>query len=169
LWEIELGGCRVRVRFSFLLVNSLIFLVRDPALIWGFYAVCLLHELGHVLAAELTGGRVTGIDLRWTGFFMTVSRQRIPALWQEILVLLSGPAVNLLMAVLLYFQGATGSLFRVSLWEGLLNLLPFSGLDGGAALELFALGRPNERALLRLIGMAKIAAAGGILAAVCLL
>ncbi|MBQ8961814.1 MAG: M50 family metallopeptidase [Ruminococcus sp.] len=170
MWKIVLGRCTVRVRFSFMLLSALLFLLRDPVLIRGFCAGSALHELGHVLAAYLTGGRISSVELRGTGVLMTVRRDRLPSLGQELFVLLSGPAVNLLMAAELYLRGAVGSALLIQLWQGLSNLLPFPGLDGGAALELLIMGRPDERALLRLIWAVRAAAAAGIvLAAVYLL
>ena len=153
------------MRFSFLMLGAVLFLLRDPGLIWGFSGICAAHELGHILAARLTGGRISSVELRGTGVLMTVSRDHLAGTAAELFVLLSGPAVNLLTALGMYIAGERGSLLRLSLWTGAANLLPFSGLDGGSALELLVSGRPDERRLLRWISVLRAAAAAGIVLA----
>lgn len=152
------------MRFSFLLLGALVSLLKEPGLVAGFCTACVLHEAGHVIAARLTGGRISLVELRGSGILMTVSRDCLAGTAGELLVLLSGPAVNLLTAGILYLLGSRGALFLLSLWEGGLNLLPFSGLDGGAALELLVRGRPDEYILLRRINVLRWGTAGAIAA-----
>lgn len=134
---------RIRIRFTFLLFNAVLFIFRDAGLIFEFYAVCLLHELGHLAALKLTGGELRMVELSGIGIRITAS----PAadIKRGAAVLLSGPAVNLLMYALLSFSGNSGRLAELSLAAGLFNLLPFSSLDGGALLDMLAEGSPHER------------------------
>lgn len=62
-------------------------------------------------------------------------------------VLLSGPAVNLILYAILTVCKIGGLLPVFNLAEGLFNLLPYSMLDGGAVLNLIAEGSTHEHCL----------------------
>lgn len=139
---------KINIKFSFLLFNALMFMFRESRLILGFYIACLIHEAGHIIAVRLTGGDVQQIDFSWTGIKMTASPPA--SLKAGLLVQLSGPAANLLTFLVLILAGNTGYLAIFSLAEGLFNLLPYSFLDGGAALDMLAEGAVNEPLLRKL-------------------
>lgn len=71
-------------------------------------------------------------------------------------VLLSGPAVNILLFTMLKAFGATGSFAMVNFAAGLYNLLPFSCLDGGALADVFITGTIHEREWRKLLTIFKI-------------
>lgn len=147
----------IKIKFSFIAFNALIFLLREPEMIFGFYAACMLHELGHAIAIFASGGAINRIELSCFGIKITADQPKSPV--SGIIILLSGPAVNLLTYFLLEISGADGYLSIYSLAEGLFNLLPYSFLDGGAVLELIAEGSPHERILHRFYFILKVAAA----------
>ena len=90
---------RVRVGFSFLLFNGLLFLFCGGKMIFSFYSVCLLHELGHLAALRLTGGELRRAELSFFGIKMVAA----PAadIGRGAVVLLSGPTANLLLYAVL--------------------------------------------------------------------
>ncbi len=133
----------IKVKFTFLLFNAIIFIFRDSSLIMGFYAACLIHEAGHVAAIYLTGGRVLTVEFGWTGIKMTASPPKNVRC--AVFVQLSGPVANLLTFLFLTASGKPGYFAVFSLAEGLMNLLPYRFLDGGAALELLAESSKHER------------------------
>ncbi len=101
-------------------------------------AVC--HELGHYLALRRLGASVKHLRICIWGAEMEVAGEEHLSYGGELLAVLAGPAVNLLLAVVLgmagecaedlyLFAGAHGVL-------GLFNLLPVRPLDGGEALWL---------------------------------
>lgn len=136
---------RIKVRFSFLLFNALFFMFRSTEMIASFYAVCLLHELGHLAAMYLTGAELRSAELSFFGIKITAAS---PANRRKgAAVLLSGPAVNIVLYALLMLTGHSGRLALLSLSAGLFNLLPYSSLDGGALLDMFAEGSIREREL----------------------
>lgn len=136
---------KIRVKFSFLLFNALLFMFRDTRLISAFYIACISHEIGHIAALKLTGGELKSIELSSSGIKMSASP--CCSVRDGIFVLLSGPAVNLILYAVLTLCGVGGLLPMFNLAEGLFNLLPYSMLDGGAVLNLIAEGSVYESRL----------------------
>lgn len=136
---------KIKVKFSFLLFNALLFMFRDIRLISAFYIACISHEIGHIAALKLTGGELKSIELSSSGIKMFASP--CCSVRDGIFVLMSGPAVNLLLYAVLVLCGVRGLLPVFNLAEGLFNLLPYSMLDGGAVLNLIAEGSVHESSL----------------------
>ena len=150
------GGVSLRVHFSFLLFNALFFLFL-PERAGDFYISCILHELGHILTAAALGQRLLSVDMRGTGILMIPEKKAAAPFSHGLAVLLSGPAVNLLL-----WAAASGELAGTSLALGLYNLLPYSQLDGGAVLELLISGTSGERTARRVLLGAKLVLSAGL-------
>jgi len=113
----------------------------------------LLHELGHVFAAQGRGQEVLRIVFH--GFRAeTVCRAGLPAPAHEAVVALVGPGVNLALAGLLaavrYMLATDGPLDVVLLLlvmgnaaMAFMNLVPIGDSDGGRALSAFRLRRSS--------------------------
>ena len=153
---------RIRIRFSFLCFNALLFCLCDGKMIASFYAVCLLHELGHIAALRLTGGELRSVELSCFGIRMTAA----PAanVKRGAAVLLSGPAANLLLYAVLMLTEKCPETASLSLAAGVFNLLPLSSLDGGALLDMLAEGSVRERQIQLCMKAVRIAAAGVLIA-----
>ncbi|MCM1530402.1 MAG: hypothetical protein NC093_10470 [Alistipes sp.] len=136
---------RIRLGFTFLLFNALLFLFKSSGIILGFYAACVIHELGHIAAIQLTGGCVREIALSLLGIKISADPAATKA--KGLFVLLSGPAANLISGWICLKLGIFGFFARFSIAEGLFNLLPLSCLDGGAAIELLTQGIRHEKSL----------------------
>ena len=136
---------KIKVKFSFLVFNALLFMFRDTELISAFYIACISHEIGHITALKLTGGELKSIELSSSGIKMSASPYS--SVRNGIFVLLSGPAVNLILYAVLTACKIRGFLPVFNLAEGLFNLLPYSMLDGGAVLNLIAEGSAYEHCL----------------------
>ncbi|MBX5484293.1 MAG: site-2 protease family protein [Myxococcaceae bacterium] len=128
------------------------------------FTTILLHELSHALVAQSFGYRTRSITLLPIGGIGAL--ERVPERpVQELLVALSGPAVNFalaaILAVLLVLFGVPlgisnlgiegGSIFARLMWANLMlgtfNLLPAFPMDGGRVLRaLLSLRLPRERA-----------------------
>lgn len=116
---------------GFLLLLGVLFWLDEGVglLPWGL-AACVLHELGHIAAAAVFGGRVEHLSLTVVGAELRID-YRVPLTYvQDSLVALAGPGANLL----------AGGLFLALNWElaaaltlavGVFNLLPILPLDGG--------------------------------------
>ncbi len=131
--ELNLSGIRIRMDFSFPALLSLAFLCGRGELLLQTFAVSFLHEAGHGIAMLLTNAGIREISMTAAGMQM---RTRLPFLRrkQELSILLCGPAVNFLMAGILYFAQGWSDAAILHLCMGCFNLLPFRSLDGGSAL-----------------------------------
>jgi Zn-dependent protease/CBS domain-containing protein len=125
----------------------------NAVLIWVSVFVCvLLHELGHAFAAKAYGIATVDITLHPLGGLARLERMPEKP-WQELVVALAGPLVNVVIAVaLILVLAGTGNLTLESVfdrksmdpiwylvWINVLmfffNLIPAFPLDGGRVLR----------------------------------
>lgn len=165
-WSITLGrigGIKVRLHVTFLLLLAWIAIgnylaggwpaaTRALAFILGIFGSVFLHELGHAMAARRYGIRTPDITLLPIGGVARLERlPERPA--EELVVALAGPAVNVVIAAVLYAAlllggrpdpmsefgiiggTLTAQLLVTNLWLALFNLLPAFPMDGGRVLR----------------------------------
>ena len=114
-----------------LLLGVLIFTL-CPTELAALALAVLAHELGHLLALQLLGVRVSGVTFAMTG---PVIRCEAPSTASgQILSALSGPVAGMLLYLFTYARWPL--LGEISLFLSLLNLLPVPPLDGGRALRV---------------------------------
>ena len=164
-WRIgRIAGIDVHLHFTFLILLGWValshYLQRQSwqdalsglAFIVALFTIVVLHELGHALTARRFGIRTRDITLLPIGGVARL--ERIPENpKQELLVALAGPAVNVVLAALLFvvlFVGAELSaakefklvgghflakLMWVNVSLAVFNLLPTFPMDGGRVLR----------------------------------
>lgn len=126
----------------------------------------LCHELGHLSALFLAGARVEEIRLTAFGAEIRADTRYLPY-GREILCTLAGPAVNLVLAVVLSRVAGDYLLAGANVLLGVFNLLPLPALDGGRILYLlisWALDPMLADGVCRWVGLA----CGGVLTALAL-
>lgn len=107
-----------------------------------FLLSCLVHELSHVAAILLLGGRIRGIQLRLTGAILQTDP--MPYL-REAAAAAAGPLGGMLLLPLVR-RAPMLALFAAV--QSIYNLLPIYPLDGGRILRALLFQRlPLERAL----------------------
>jgi Zn-dependent protease/CBS domain-containing protein len=177
-WSIKIArvaGIEVRLHLTFLLFLAWIgfsYYQRGGAeaaldgvvFLLALFGCVLLHEFGHALAARAFGIRTPDITLLPIGGVARL--QRMPDRpWQELIVALAGPLVNVVIAAVLIFllgqhsalehlerlnePGAAmlAKLASVNIGLVLFNLIPAFPMDGGRVLRsLLAMALPYSRA-----------------------
>lgn len=142
------------------------------------FSCVLLHEFGHALAARLFGIRTPDITLLPIGGLARLERMPEKP-WQELLVALAGPAVNVAIAFVLYL--VVGHIFRshdlATLGSGkgdvlrqlmainvilvVFNLIPAFPMDGGRVLRsILAMGLKHGQATRIAATVGQVAAVG---------
>lgn len=146
----------MRVHFSFLVFNALIFLMRSSGLILSFFAVCLLHEAGHLITLILTGGRISTVDISGAGIVIGTRKDGRVTDKSRLYVLLAGPAVNILLYIIMNTMGYHGCFAQLNLIAALYNMLPYRSLDGGAIISQLSVGTVCERAVMHILNAVKL-------------
>lgn len=114
-----------------------------------FFACVLLHEFGHALAAKQLGIKTLDIIITPIGGLARLVGMSRNHPWQEFLITLAGPAVNLFLCLLflVYLVATSQNLMPTSIaafpqilfWANLalflFNLVPAFPMDGGRILR----------------------------------
>lgn len=178
-WSYKIGsvaGVEIKVHITFLLLfgwvamshlfvgNSLLEATTSLVFLLAVFGFVLLHEFGHSLAAKRFGIATRDITLLPIGGVARLERMPdIPR--QELITAAAGPAVNLVLALVLYlgialfgnpstlepFALTGGSLLSQLFWVNIFlagfNLLPAFPTDGGRILRaLLAMRMDKVRA-----------------------
>ena len=124
-----------------------------------FYAVCVIHELGHLLAIGITGGKIKSVVFRGTGVSITPERNSR----HELFIMLAGAGANLIVSAIMYVSGIGGMFRLLNLCTAIYNLLPYRQLDGGSAIGLLTDGTPYERTVNAILTAIKLILSGVLL------
>ncbi len=132
---------QVKVSPGFLLILGVLFWLDEGVglLPWGLLA-CVLHELGHIVAAALFEGYVREISFTIVGAEMCLDYHKPLTYSQDSLVALAGPAINLLFGAIALAMGWQLAA-ALTLAVGVFNLLPVLPLDGGRVVYGLLAGR----------------------------
>ena len=167
------AGIPIRLHFTFLLFLLWVGLAGPHragglsiAYVLALFGCVVLHELGHSVVAQRYGIPVLDITLYPIGGVARIEKR--PTARQELAIAVAGPAVNVVIALILWaalaaakappmlallqspVQTAPVFLAKVLLanvWLVLFNLIPAFPMDGGRVLRaLLALNLPPQRA-----------------------
>lgn len=150
MFSLSIGGTRWRVGTPFFIAAAA-WLTLDAS---GTAALCLLasflHEGGHIAALLLCGRCPREVTVGVCGIRL-VPDERPLRYGRQALVLLAGPAVNLLTAALLALCRCDAVAIAAHLLLGGYNLLPIEALDGGQCLRCLLAARRGEEAASRVV------------------
>lgn len=150
--SITIKNTTYSLNFSFLVFNALIFLLRENDIVMNFYAVCIIHELGHLFAIAITGGKVKSVVFSGTGVIIKPERNSR----HELFIMLAGAGANLIAFAVMYISDIGGIFRLLNICTAVYNLLPYRQLDGGTALGLIIDGTPHERIINNILTIIKI-------------
>jgi stage IV sporulation protein FB len=125
---------RITAAPGFLLLAAvLLYLDQGIGFLKWYLLGAVLHEFGHILAAKVMSGRVERLSLSVAGAELKFSYRKMLSYGEENLVILAGPAVNLLVGAVVGTR--IPLLAAANLGIGAFNLLPVMPLDGGRVLS----------------------------------
>lgn len=133
-------GCVIELSFLFVAATACTVLLDHIGCILTTLLASFLHECGHLTAMFLLGGAPERITFGVFNIDIVDQNRTKRGYRQDLIILLVGPAVNLILFVLLYavsyLMPGVDLLFAASahLLIGLFNLLPVESLDGGQIL-----------------------------------
>jgi Zn-dependent protease len=163
-WTITIAkvkGIPIRVHLTFIAflfalvvpeADSLTSALYELLFLIGIFSCIALHELGHALAASFFDIKTRDIVLYPFGGIAAITKSPTPK--AELIIALAGPAVNFVIAFILFFfidyslfigESIVLRLLIANLFLGIFNLIPAIPMDGGRVL----------RALLQLGGVQK--------------
>ncbi len=134
-FKVQMTEIRIRPGFLFLCAVSLLFCGIDLA-ICALGAV-LLHELAHVFAARIFGGKLALVEFSWAGISMHAGFAGMTGYVCDALCAAAGPLANLLVGFFVAAIAAREILFMfagANILLGIYNIIPAIGLDGGVVL-----------------------------------
>lgn len=174
----RVAGVPIRVHWTFFVLLAWVFgagfvgggtlasATSRVAFVATIFACVVAHEFGHILTARAFGIRTRDVTLLPIGG--VASLEKLPEKpWQELLVALAGPAVNVAIAAILIpvlvargeFEPSSigsvdavnaqfvSSVAAINIWLVLFNMIPAFPMDGGRVLRaILAMGLGPLRA-----------------------
>lgn len=132
------------------------YITRTLEITIAMYSVMLIHELAHFVSAKVLGLKISKLIFYPFGVSLRLNSIILLSFSEEIILYLSGPLVNAVIAVIFALNGKFGVLYINNLALFLLNILPIIPLDGGRILETIISrykGRKNAKKILKFIGI----------------
>lgn len=115
------------------------------------------HELGHITAIKISGGKVR--SLRFDGSGLCISYCGLESVRKELTALIMGPLCGIAFAYIAsYYGNAVGNTFLlesagISMIFSVFNMLPALPLDGGRILYCIIPSRFKAQSVLEISGM----------------
>ena len=133
-------GTKITVSVWAAVLLAIFVICTSPIVLAAVILAALCHEWGHYCVLRACGAKVEEIRISVYGAQIRLATHPILSYGREMLAALAGPAVNILLALLLTQWGVRSELFYmlsgVQLVLGGFNLLSIRPLDGGNALWL---------------------------------
>lgn len=149
--QFNFKNIKITISFTFfaLIILLVIFNKNDFLYLSCFFAI--IHELGHLFFLNKFGVKICELKISIFGANIKTESFKKISIKKDVIVLLSGPLVNLIFSVVLYFVNLIiknvdlSNLILINLGLGIFNLLPFYNFDGGKIIEILLKSKFNEK------------------------
>ncbi len=141
----------VKVSVGFVLFLALVSFIDRENMFFLALACALVHEVSHLIAIYICGGRAERINFAVYGAYIELGRYPMIPYKKEFWIAAAGPIAS---AGVAYVFSVIGQCFRndmffviagINLMLALLNLIPAYPLDGGRMLRCFMLAISDEK------------------------
>jgi len=133
--EIKFGKFRISLPFV-LLICLMVVLDENYIFVTTFFAI-LIHELAHIAAVRICGGKIDGVDVRVFGIRINVPELKLLSYKKEIIIAAAGPVAGIIAAISGAAAASAFGLKNTEYFVGVnivitaINLIPVFPLDGG--------------------------------------
>lgn len=149
--QFNFKNIKITISFTFfaLIILLVIFNKNDFLYLSCFFAI--IHELGHLFFLNKFGVKICELKISLFGANIKTESFKKISIKKDVIVLLSGPLVNLIFSAVLYFVNLIiknvdlSNLILINLGLGIFNLLPFYNFDGGKIIEILLKSKFNEK------------------------
>lgn len=148
--KIKAFNLTIEISFLFLLLLSFLFYINKKIILISIVS-SIIHELGHIFALTYFGKNITKIKIDAFNFAITKNESIINKNLENLLITISGPILNLIVAIISYFfymksNKYSNTLYLLSInnfFMFILNICPVKNLDGGNLLYNFLLKKTD--------------------------
>lgn len=130
--RLKIRGFELSVTYPALCLFSVL-IILDYNYFYCITAV-VFHEIGHLTAMAVLNSRISGLKISLFDIRILESSRDILSVKNDLLITSAGPAVNILLFLVVYFINTNFAL--INLLISAFNLLPAASLDGGQLVYL---------------------------------
>lgn len=123
---------KAKFLFPFVLLACVIFALENSKTAFALVAAMVFHEIGHIMAIRLFGGKVCNTSSSSVGANIEFTMVNM-SLLKNIIVYAAGPLFGALCGIIGYYLGFMMFAW-ISFYLSFLNLLPSVPFDGGGIL-----------------------------------
>lgn len=132
---------KIKIDLKIFIFIIFLFFIKKIEYYFLFMLFIILHEIGHLMAGIILGYKPKEIYLNITGISLEFYNYNIEKKdFAKIVILMSGPMVNIILAIVYYYQNIEYQLkteiILINIILVIVNLLPISPLDGGKMLKI---------------------------------
>lgn len=139
------------------------YITRSLGFAASVYAVMLLHEAAHALAASCLGIGISRFVLYPFGVNLKIKTRLLASVADEMILYLSGPLVNAVAALVCAVSGHKNMFYYNNLLLFIINIMPILPLDGGQAARRIISARIGEEKATRLLSFFGFAVGVGLI------